>query len=53
MFKVCIADDEKYVLESIQHRILQCDLNVEIAGTAQNGMDAYELYEKEKPDIFL
>ena len=53
MFKVCIADDEKYVLESIQHRILQCDLNVEIAGTAQNGMDAYELYEKEKPDIFF
>lgn len=53
MFKVCIADDEKYVLESIQHRVLQCGLDIEIAGTAQNGMEAYELYEKEKPDIFF
>lgn len=53
MFTICIADDEKYVLESIQHRIKQCEMNVKIVGTAQNGKEAFELYEKYKPDIFF
>lgn len=53
MVKICIADDEKYVLESIQYRIRQCGLPVKIVGTAQNGREAYELYEKERPDIFF
>lgn len=53
MFKVCIADDEKWVLESITQRIKQCKLPIEICGTAQNGLEAYEIYEKVRPDIFL
>lgn len=53
MYKVCIADDEEYVLESIQRRIEQCGMPVKIVGTARNGMEAYELYEREHPDIFF
>ena len=53
MFKVCIADDEKWVLESITRRIKQCKLPIEICGTAQNGLEAYEIYEKVRPDIFF
>ena len=53
MFKVCIADDEKWVLESITQRIKQCKLPIEICGTAQNGLEAYEIYEKVRPDIFF
>lgn len=53
MFKICIADDEKYVLESIQYRIRQCRLPVKIVGTARNGSEAFDLYEREKPDIFF
>ena len=53
MFKVCIADDEKWVLESITQRIKQCELPIEICGMAQNGLEAYEVYEKVKPDIFF
>ena len=53
MFKICIADDEKWVLESIAQRIKQCKLPVKICGIAQNGLEAYEIYEKVKPDIFF
>lgn len=52
MIKICIADDEEYVLKSIRRRIEQSGLDVEIAGTAKNGVEAYELYEKVNPDIY-
>ena len=46
MIKICIADDEEYVLKSIRRRIEQSGLDVVISGTAMNGVEAYELYEK-------
>lgn len=52
MLKVCIADDEEFVLKSIEQRIEQSGLEVMVAGTARNGIEAYELYEREMPDIF-
>ena len=52
MIKICIADDEEYVLKSIRRRIEQSSLDVEIASTAKNGVEAYELYEKVNPDIY-
>lgn len=53
MLRACIADDEKYVLESIRERIRQSGLEIQVTGTASNGRDAFELYEREKPDIFF
>ena len=52
MIKICIADDEEYVLKSIRRRIEQSGLDVVISGTAMNGVEAYELYEKVNPDIY-
>lgn len=53
MYKVCIADDEEFVLESVRWRIQQSVIELEIAGVARNGIEAYELYEKVCPDIYF
>ena len=52
MYKICIADDEAYIVKSIEQRILQSGFVVEIAGCAANGAEALELYQEQKP-IFL
>ena len=52
MYKICIADDEAYIVKSIEQRILQSGFVVEIAGCAANGAEALELYQEQKPDIF-
>ena len=44
MIKICIADDEEYVLKSIRRRIEQSGLDVEIAGTAKNGVEAFIMW---------
>ena len=53
MWKVCVADDEKYVQKSIAQRIESSGMEIEVAGTAGNGMEALLLYEKMRPDIFF
>lgn len=53
MYKVCIADDEIYVQKSIIQRIANSGMEIEVVGTAINGIEAISLYEKEKPDIFF
>lgn len=53
MVKLCIADDEEYVVKSIERRIAMIDLEIEVAGIAEDGMEALRLYEEVKPDIFL
>ena len=45
MYKICIADDEAYIVKSIEQRILQSGFVVEIAGCAANGAEALELYQ--------
>lgn len=53
MYKICIADDEKYVLKSITQRIESSELELEVGGTARNGLEALELYDRVKPDIYF
>lgn len=53
MYKVCIADDEEFVLASVRRRIEQSGMELEIAGAARNGVEAYELYERVCPDIYF
>ena len=53
MYKICIADDERYVLKSITQRIESSGMELEVAGTARNGLEALELYDKIRPDIYF
>ena len=53
MWKVCVADDEKYVLKSITQRIEISGMPFEIAGVAGDGREAIALYETYHPDVFF
>lgn len=53
MYRVCIADDEIYVRQSIIRRMEIMNLPLMIVGTAGEADGAWELYESEKPDIFF
>ena len=53
MYSVCIADDERYIRKSIEQRIEHSGLPVLITGMGENGVEAWELYHKEHPDIFF
>ena len=53
VYRVCIADDELYVRKSITQRIEKSKLPLLVVGTAENGEKGWELFNKEKPDIFL
>lgn len=53
MWKVCVADDEKYVLKSIIQRIEMSGMPFEITGVAGDGREALELYETCHPDVFF
>jgi len=49
--KVLIADDEKHIRLLI--RKVVSGLNLELAGEAENGKEAVQLFRKEKPDLLL
>lgn len=51
MIRAVICDDEKAALNIIRHFIEAEMLPIEIAGTAENGRDAWNLIQREKPDL--
>lgn len=51
MIRAVICDDEKAALNIIRHFIEAEMLPIEIAGTAENGRDAWDLIQREKPDL--
>ena len=52
MIKVLIADDQEIVCEGLK-KILQSDPEIKVLGTAENGQQAIELIEHERPDLVL
>ncbi len=52
MLKVILVEDEKKVLKGMA-MVLGKDPEVELAGTAQNGLDGLNLIYKEHPDVVL
>ena len=53
MLKVIIADDERLICRLVQ---ALCDwevLDMEVAGLAENGLEALALIERERPDILI
>ncbi len=53
MYKVLIVEDEIFVRLGIKMSVEWEKLGMEVAGDAENGKQALEIYEKEHPDIIL
>ena len=51
MLNIIICDDEKAALNIIRHFIEAEKLPIQIVGTAENGRDAWNLIQCEKPDL--
>ena len=53
MLKVIIADDERLICRLVQALGDWEALDMEVAGLAENGLEALELIERERPDILI
>lgn len=53
MLKVLIADDEIKVSQLILHLIRWEELGMEVIGTVNDGVEAYEIIMEEQPDIVI
>ena len=53
MYKLIIVDDDVHVLEGFRRKVDWASLNVEIVGTADNGLDGLEIIKELKPDIVM
>ncbi len=53
MIRVVVADDEEKVCQLICKLIHWDDLDMQLMGTASNGIEALLLIEKEQPDVVL
>lgn len=53
MYKVCFADDEPIVCQVMANIVDWDRLSYQIAGTASDGQEALELYERTKPDLMI
>ena len=51
--KVVIADDEERICQLIQALINWDSLEMEIAGMAHNGIEAFDVVQKVRPDILI
>lgn len=52
-YKVLLVEDEKITLEELKISIPWSDLSIEIAGTAENGIDGEKLIKELSPDIVI
>ncbi len=53
MYRMLIVDDERVIRETISQHIDWTSLDVQILGTASNGLDAYDMIMDESPDIVM
>ncbi|WP_458462730.1 response regulator [Paenibacillus sp.] len=53
MLKVLLVDDEMYVRKGLHELIRWIDLNMEIIGEAENGVDALNMIECLQPDVII
>lgn len=51
MYQVLFAEDELLVRLGLQNSISWGDFNMELSAQADNGITAYELYQKIRPDV--
>lgn len=53
MYQVLFAEDELLVRLGLQNSISWGDFNMELSAQADNGITAYELYQKIRPDVVI
>lgn len=53
MYKLLIVDDEYYIREGMKSKIEWQSYNVEVIGTAKNGVEAIQFVNEKNPDIIL
>ena len=53
LYKVLLVDDEKIIIDSISQLIDWEKYNLELTGTAQNGLEAYDLIKLHRPHIVI
>ena len=53
MYKVMLVDDEEIVIEGLKKKIDWEGLQLEIAGVAQDGLEALKMIEETTPDILI
>ena len=52
-YTVIVAEDEELLLHSLVKKIEKMDVNFEVVGTAQTGVQAFELVKKLSPDLVV
>ncbi len=52
-YSVVIAEDEELLLHNLVKKVETSDTDFEVVGTAQTGIQAYELVEKLTPDLVI
>lgn len=53
MYKVMLVDDEEIVIEGLKKKIDWQSLQLEVAGVAQDGLEALKIIEETTPDILI
>lgn len=53
MYKVLLVDDEKIILNGISRIVNWESCGTELAGTARNGLEAFEFISQSAPDIMI
>ena len=52
-YKVLLVDDEPSILRGMEEGIPWNEFGFEVAGTAANGQEAWELIQNERPDVLI
>ncbi|MFR6368623.1 MAG: hypothetical protein ACLUOA_07015 [Gemmiger formicilis] len=50
MYRMLIVDDERIIRETLSRHIDWAALDVQVIGTASNGLEAYDIIMDEYPD---
>ena len=53
MYRMLIVDDERIIRETLSRHIDWAALDVQVIGTASNGLEAYDIIMDEYPDIVM
>lgn len=53
MYKILLVDDESIIRETIKKKIKWESLGFEVIGTCENGKEAIDFLQKERPDLIL
>lgn len=53
LYKVLLVDDESMILKGMEEGINWQEFGFEVAGTASNGQEAWEMIQNDRPDILI